>query len=105
VDQEQGFIDPGSAAFVNERLVPTPIGPSLEPIALSGAPSVPERFVFCSRTPVTYPCWSTRLLREEAHEPSVIIDSHHDAPLLAPAEVVDQIVGFAGSLGAVDASL
>jgi pimeloyl-ACP methyl ester carboxylesterase len=105
VDQEQGFTDQGLAAFVNERLVPTPIGPSLEPIAVSGAPAVPERFVFCRRTPATYPCWSTRLLREDAHAPSVIIDSHHDAPLLAAAAVVDQIVGFAGSLGAGDASL
>jgi pimeloyl-ACP methyl ester carboxylesterase len=98
VDAATGFLDEELARWVNERLVPTPIGPSLDKVSLAGAPEVAEHFVFCTQTPTTYPCWSTRLRSDARGTPYAVIDSPHDAPLLAPDEVVAQIVGFAGSL-------
>jgi pimeloyl-ACP methyl ester carboxylesterase len=90
VGPEQGFHDQALRDFVNERLVPTPLGPSLDPVARSRT-DVAESFAFCTDTPATYPCWSTRLRLDAIGAEYVMISSHHDAPLLAPSLVADLI--------------
>jgi pimeloyl-ACP methyl ester carboxylesterase len=90
VGPDQGFDDPALAAFVNERLVPTPLGPSLEPVSVP-TPGPPVHYFFCTETPSTYPCWSTRLRLDEDGVAYSLINGQHDAPLLAPLSVVRAI--------------
>lgn len=91
VDPDQGFEDPDLQEFVNARLVPTPLGPSLERVTRHRT-DLREVYAFCTRTPPTYPCWSTRIRMDNEGLEYVLIDSDHDAPLLAPQAVADLIV-------------
>lgn len=92
VSETDGF-DPVLAAWVNERLTGTPIGPSFESVRVSAAArGLPRRYVFFARTPTTYPCWSTRARLEAAGTPFIELDVAHDAPLTAPDQVVVQLL-------------
>lgn len=94
VGAEEGFIDDALRDFVNARLVPTPVGPSLDPVSLPAGPAPQQRYVFCSKTPTSFPCWSTRLRLEERGTEFALLDSHHDAPLLRPELVAEAILGL-----------
>jgi pimeloyl-ACP methyl ester carboxylesterase len=86
VGPEQGFVDDSLQQFVNERLVPTPLGPSLDRVSRQRT-NVREVFAFCSRTPPTYPCWSTRFRLDAQGVGYAVLDSDHDVPLLDPSVV------------------
>ena len=87
VSPEDGY-GPELAMWVNERLCATPIAPSFEPVVVGAeAAALPRRYVFFSRTPRTYPCWSTRLRLDERGVAYVELDADHDAPLTAPDAV------------------
>ena len=87
VGADEGF-EPELAAWVNDRLGPTPLGPSFDPIELDAAArAVPRSYVFFSDTPETFPCWSTRRRLEAEGTAFTVIDGPHDAPLVRPAEV------------------
>lgn len=90
VGPEQGFDSPDLAAWVNERLTPTPVGPSLEAVVVDR--SVPRTLVFFDRTPDFYPSVSSRRDCDAAGQPYRSIDTHHDGPLLAAEEVSDVIL-------------
>jgi hypothetical protein len=93
VGPEQGFTNPELIAFVNSRLVPTPLGPSLDPAQLSevGA-GVPAHFVFFSGTPATYPCQLTRSRLDAEAMAYTVLDGPHDAPLTQPLQVAKTLV-------------
>lgn len=93
VSATDGF-DPELAAWVNARLCATPIAPSFEPVAIGAAgAAVPRRHVFFSRTPETYPCWSTRARLDAEGAAYEVVDAAHDAPLTDPDTVVRVLLG------------
>jgi pimeloyl-ACP methyl ester carboxylesterase len=89
----EGGMTPALAAWVNERLCATPIAPSFDPVSLDAAgAAVPVTHLFCSRTPSTYPAWSTRARLDADGTPYEVLDSEHDAPLTAPRLVVEALL-------------
>jgi pimeloyl-ACP methyl ester carboxylesterase len=93
VGPDDGFLDADAAAEVNARLTPTPLGPSLDPVTLTGAsPLTRHVYAFCSGTPQTYPAWSTRLRLDASRTPYALLDSAHDAPLLIPDAVTGLVI-------------
>jgi pimeloyl-ACP methyl ester carboxylesterase len=96
VGPEQGFDDPALAAFVNERLVPTPLGPSLDAVRLTNveAAATASTFVFFDATPPSYPCTLTRLRLDEEATPYTVLPGGHDAPVTAAAMVAGHLVAL-----------
>lgn len=86
--------DEVTAAWVNQRLSPTPMGPSLDVV-----PSVPAgvrtRTAFCAGTPEGFPSRWSRARLDATGERYDVLDCGHDAPLLAPDLVVDLVVSAA----------
>ncbi|MCF2531559.1 alpha/beta hydrolase [Yinghuangia soli] len=79
-------LDAETAAWIAARLTPSPAGPAydrLEPLSPS-ALAIPRDYAFCTGTPPSYPCTSTRLRLEAEHVPYIWIKADHDAPLTAP---------------------
>lgn len=91
-------LDPHTVAWMNARLCPTPLAPSLDPMPAQTAASaaVPREYVFCTATPPGYPAAVTlerlRALGTAYHR----IDSGHDAPLSRPAELAALLLGSPG---------
>lgn len=85
------------AAWINARLGPTPVGPSLDPVVLThpSALALPRHYLFCRRTPDTFPCahGRERLLREGT--PFTWLDADHDAPITAPDQVAQLLLAIA----------
>jgi len=90
VGPEQGFESADLAAWVNERLVPTPLAPSLDPVDVDA--TVPMSVVFFDRTPSYFPSSMTRVDFDQRALPYRSLDAHHDAPLLDPNAVARLIV-------------
>lgn len=87
-------LDVASAEWVNARLTPTPVGPSLDPVP--GVPGgVVQHFVFCAGTPAGYPSTVTRsrIVAEQIHH--TVLDCGHDAPVTAPGLVADLLLTLA----------
>jgi len=89
VSETNGF-DAPLAAWVNERLSPTPMGPSLDAVEVDER--VPLSVAFCSLTPEFFPSVASRRRFEVEGREYEMIASHHDAPLLTPITVADFIV-------------
>lgn len=87
VGEQQGFVDPELAAWVNDRLRDTPLGPQLDPCPAPPPLLPPTTIAFCSRTPPGYPAVSARSRCDADGAAYRLIESHHDAPLLAPEQV------------------
>lgn len=87
-----GDIDEDLAAWINERLCPTPFGPSLDPVT-EPAPDMPARVAFCRDTPTSYPCWVTRQRMDDAGATYDELGAGHDAPLSRPDLVADWLLG------------
>ena len=94
VGTEQGFLDPSLADFVNTRLVPTPLGPSLEPVMLENpaANDVAARYVFFSDTPPTFPCQLTRIRLDESGLPYEVMVGPHDSALTNATNVAELLL-------------
>lgn len=94
VGTEQGFLDQSLADFVNTRLVPTPLGPSLEPVVLQNpaANDVPARYVFFSDTPPTFPCQLTRIRLDESGLPYEVMVGPHDSALTNATNVAELLL-------------
>lgn len=88
VNEANGF-DASLAAWVNERLSPTPFGPSLDAVEVDER--VPLSVAFCSLTPEFFPSVASRRRFDAEGRGYETITSHHDAPLLAPIAVADFI--------------
>jgi len=99
VGPEQGFTDEAIAAFVNDRLVGTPIGPSLDQVILrsAAAASVAAHYAFFDATPPTYPCQVTRGRLDAAHGSYTMLPGPHDAPITAAPMVASYLVRTAHS--------
>ena len=79
--------------WVNARLGPTPLGPSLD--AVEGPePSVAFHVAFCAHTPPGYPSWSTRRRMDEAGQPYHLFDAPHHVPLTHPDAVAWWLAGI-----------
>jgi pimeloyl-ACP methyl ester carboxylesterase len=94
VGTEQGFLDQSLADFVNTRLVPTPLGPSLEPVVLENpaANDVPARYVFFSDTPPTFPCQLTRIRLDGSGLPYEVMVGPHDSALTNATNVAELLL-------------
>ena len=92
VGEANGF-DASLAAWVNERLSPTPFGPSLDAVEVDER--VPLSVAFCSLTPEFFPSVASRRRFDAEGRGYETITSHHDAPLLAPIAVADFIARVA----------
>ncbi len=87
VDHAQGFAEPRLASWVNGRLCATPFGPQLSPCPPPPAVVPATTIVFCAHTPAGYPSTFARDRCDADDVPYELLDSHHDAPLLAPEQV------------------
>lgn len=87
-------LDEATAAWMNERLVPTPFAPSLD-AASSATPEAPATYAFCTETPSAYPCGTTRSRLAERGIPYVWVEAGHDAPLTRPEAVTELLLGAA----------
>jgi len=94
VGTEQGFLNTSLVDYVNARLVPTPLGPSLEPVALENpaANDVPTRYIFFSDTPATFPCQLTRMRLDESGQPYEVMVGPHDSPLTNATTVAELLL-------------
>ena len=84
-------MDEDLCAWVNERLRPTPMGPSLDVVREVDVP-VREVVLFCAGTPDGYP---SRWSRERCDAGGVeyeLLPCGHEAPLEAPELVVDAVI-------------
>lgn len=90
VGTEQGFESSDLAAWVNERLVPTPLAPSLDRATVDA--TVPMSVVFFDRTPPYFPSSIARAACDRTGVEYRSIDAHHDAPLLDPDQVANLII-------------
>lgn len=86
-----GDLDEATAAWVNERLAPTPFAPSLDAVS-AVEPATPATYVFFSDTPAAYPCGTTRSRLDRRGTPYVVIDGGHDAPLTRPEAVAELLL-------------
>jgi len=86
-----GDLDEATAAWMNERLAPTPFAPSLDRASL-GEPAVPTTYLFCTETPTAYPCGTTRSRLEERGIPYAWVEAGHDAPLTRPEAVAELLL-------------
>lgn len=92
VTAESGEYDVETAAWLNARLSASPVAPALD--AVVGVPEdIRELFVFCARTPDGYPSVATRARIQAAGIDFSVIDAAHDAPLSAPVQVVEVLLG------------
>lgn len=84
-------LDAETAHWVNERLSPTPVGPSLDPVP--AVPSgVPQVYVFCSGTPTGYPSTVTRARLDERAVAYRVLEAGHDAAITSPQLVADLLL-------------
>ncbi|GAB3833742.1 alpha/beta fold hydrolase [Dactylosporangium cerinum] len=83
------WLDADTVAWMNARLCPTPLAPSLDPMPdeTPASAAVPRRYIFCTATPPGYPASVTLERLRALGEPFQLIDSGHDAPLSRPAEL------------------
>lgn len=89
-------LDEATCRWVNDQLTPTPVGPSLDPVAAVPA-SVSQHFVFCAGTPDGYPSTVTRQRIVDEGIDHVVLDCGHDAPITAPGLVAELLLQFAAS--------
>lgn len=90
------FSEPGLAAWVNERLTPTPLAPSLDVVPARS--TVREVVAFCSSTPPGFPSTVSRARMDERGEVYTLLESGHDAPLEAPEAVAALLVSALDSV-------
>lgn len=89
-----GDLDAATATWMNERLAPVPLAPSLDP-ASPGEPTAATTYVFCTDTPAAYPCGTTRSRLDERGIPYAWIEAGHDAPLTRPEAVAEHLLAAA----------
>lgn len=89
------FAEAGLVEWVNQRLTPTPLAPSLDVVAARG--TVPEVVAFCSGTPAGYPSTVSRARMDQRGEPYEVLESGHDAPLEAPDAVAALLLSVVDS--------
>lgn len=94
VGLEQGFTDRALTEYTNARLVPTPLGPSLDPALLNSdvAAAIPARYIFFSDTPATFPCQLTRIRCDEMGKLYEVVDGPHDSPITAASEIAELLL-------------
>lgn len=94
------------ADWVNARLCPHPVDPSFDPIELTepAALALPRTYVFCRGTPAHYPSSFARARLEGEGVAIRELPCGHDAPLIAPAAVVELLLEIARDNTAAEAT-
>jgi len=89
-------LSPEDAAWLSTRLCPSPVCPSLDPLALDApeALALPRAYLFCRHTPETFPCAHGRARLEAEGIPYTWIEADHDAPFTAPQHVADALLSL-----------
>lgn len=90
VGANEGFVTDELATWVNQRLAPTPVRPSLDELSVDD--DVPRTVVFFDRTPSFFPSARSRATLDAEGGAYVTVDTHHDGPLLVPDAVASAIV-------------
>ncbi|WP_262849060.1 alpha/beta fold hydrolase [Mumia quercus] len=90
--QPAGDLDAATAAWLADRLTPTPVAPSLDPLTVADEHGVPVTYVFCDGTPEGYPSQTTRGRLDARGVAYEVIGAGHDAPLTAPGVVADLLM-------------
>ncbi|WP_235735420.1 alpha/beta hydrolase [Nocardioides alcanivorans] len=85
------------SAWVDARMTRSPVGPALDPVP-AVPPDVAEEYVFCARTPAGYPSEVTRARLTAAGRTHRTLESGHDAPITAPAEVALLLLELAAAV-------
>ncbi|MFD1827381.1 MULTISPECIES: alpha/beta fold hydrolase [Mumia] len=93
--QVSGDLDAVTAAWLAQRLTPTPFAPSLDVLAVAETHKVPVTYAFCASTPSGYPSQTTRDRLDARGVPYDVLDAGHDAPLTVPALVADLLLNAA----------
>ena len=86
--------------WINARLTPVPLAPSLEPIRLQNpaALALPRSYFFCCDTPNFFPSAYTRQRLDEAGISYQVFDAGHDVILSHPQLVAGALTQIADSL-------
>lgn len=89
------------AAWLNARLCPAPVGPSLDPLVLTNeaALALPRHYFFCRRTPDTFPCAHGRARLDAEGIPYGWLDADHDVPFTAPDKLALTLLSIAAQHG------
>ncbi|TIC88059.1 alpha/beta hydrolase [Nocardioides sp. GY 10113] len=84
-------LDASAAAWLAERTTATPVAVALDPVP-AAPDGVPEHFVFCDATPPGYPATAVRARLDAERRDYRLLESGHDAPLTAPAQVARLLI-------------
>ena len=77
--------------WIDARLCATPFGPSID-VIIGREPEVDARYVFCSRTPETFPSAATRARFDSESVGYRVVDGPHDVALSDPTLVADLLI-------------
>lgn len=90
-------LEVADAEWINARLVPQPVAPSMDPVWVDDEPALAlaESYVFFGRTPLTFPCSITRAALDSAGRNYDLIDAPHDGIVSHARDVADLLVGLA----------
>jgi len=82
------------ANWINARLVPQPVAPSMEPVRLDNpdARAVATTYAFFTETPPVFPCTITRQRLDEAELGYSLIEGPHDAIVSTPNAVAELLM-------------
>jgi pimeloyl-ACP methyl ester carboxylesterase len=88
------------AQWINARLTPVPIAPSLEPIRLQNpaALALPRSYFFCRDTPNFFPSAYTQQRFDETGVTYQVLEAGHDVILSHPQLVADALTQIADML-------
>jgi pimeloyl-ACP methyl ester carboxylesterase len=86
--------------WINARLTPTPVAPSLEPLRLQNpaALALPRSYFFCRDTPKFFPSAYTRQRFDETGVAYQVLEAGHDVILSHPQLVADTLTQIADML-------
>ena len=89
--------------WINARLTPVPMAPSLEPIRLQNpaALALPRSYFFCRDTPAFYPSAFTRQRFDETGVAYQVLEAGHDVILSHP-QLVEEVLLKVASLKKTD---
>ncbi len=87
-----------AAAWMADRLTPNPVGPGIGPLTIRDVAQwerIPQRVVFCDRTPPAFPSALSRAEFDAEGATYDTLASGHDAPISDPTMVANWLTSIA----------